>query len=110
MEIFGFETSKVSDKLPAFEAFGEPRNRKRDWVMLFGLAFTILIVMSIYSLWTFYQVQAGSFSKADEITQPNKKSVTIDREKLNQAVSDYKKQEATFDLLRNNRPDVPNPS
>ncbi len=110
MNIFGFETSEASKKLPSFQAFGEPRKRKRDWFILFMAVCAIFAVMSIYSLWTFYQVQAGSFSTAAEDQSSSEKSITIDREKLNQTVSDYRKQEATFDLLRNTQPDIPNPS
>lgn len=106
MKIFGWETGKLSVDTAGF---GAPRNAGRDWRILLIVSFVLLVVFAGFSIWTFSQVKAGNFSTASGDTT-NDESMTLDREQLNQAVADFQKERATFDLLRDRQPDMSNPA
>ena len=106
MKIFGWETSNVS---VGTAGLGAPRNTGRDWRMLLIVSFVLLVVFAGFSVWTFSQVKTGNFATASGNTA-NSKSITLNREQLNQAVADFQKERATFDLLRDRQPNISNPA
>jgi uncharacterized protein YpmS len=107
MKLFGWDTDRLS--LETF-GFGSPRNTERDWRILLVVALVLLIVFVSFSAWTFLRVEAGNLASVDTSDLSNNQSVTLDREQLNQAVADFQKERATFDLLRDRQPNIPNPS
>lgn len=109
MEIFGFDTNHVTDQFSWFHNLGSPQSAGQTWGLLVAGAFILLIAVSVFSIIIFTQVSAGNFASANAGTDANE-TVTLNRQDLNEAVSNLQKRRATFDLLRDRQPDIPNPS
>jgi len=109
MEIFGFNTKKVTNKLSWFSGFRRPEFSSRAWFLATVTAFVLLIVVSVFCVVIFTQVQEGTFASSSG-GGGVEETVTLDREQLNEAVSNLQKRRATFDLLRDRQPDISNPS
>lgn len=110
MEIFGWNTSKLTNKLQALKSLGSPKHTRRDWTIAAGLFLLIAFVLGGFSLWSFYKIQAGTFKTFTVDEDQAQTTQTINRDKLNEIVSEYNRQQATFELMRERQPDIPNPA
>lgn len=106
MKLFGWETDNLS---LSFGSFASPHNTGRDWRILLAVSFVLLIVFVSFSAWTFMRVDAGSLASANNDLSSSE-SVTLNRSQLNQAVADFQKERATYDLLRDRQPNISNPA
>ena len=109
MEIFGFDTKHVRKTFSWVTDFGDPAANSRTWGLLVVTALVLLVTVSVFCIVIFSQVQAGNFASRSSANNTNE-TVTLDRQELNEAVSDLQKRRATFDLLRDRQPKIPNPS
>lgn len=106
MKLFGWDTNNFS---VVSGDFGSPYNTSRDWRILLLTGLILLIVLAGFAVWTFTEIKNGNFVSASDNVS-NTQSVTLNREDLNQAVADFQKKRATYDLLRDRQPEIPNPA
>lgn len=110
MEIFGWNTNKLTNKLQALKSLGSPKHTRRDWTIAAGFFLLIALVLGGFSLWSFYKIQSGTFKAFTTDEDPTQAIQTINRDELNEIVSEYNRQQATFELIRERQPDIPNPA
>lgn len=106
MKLFGWDTSNVS---VTTGDFGAPCNTSRDWRILLLTGLFLLVVFVGFAIWIFIRIDSGNFVSGNG-NLSSTQSVTLDREQLNQAVADFQKKRATYDLLRDRQPEIPNPA
>lgn len=106
MKLFGWDTNNFS---VTSGGFGSPHNTSRDWRILLLIGLVLLVVFVGFAIWTFTEIDSGDFVSASDDSSRSQ-PVTLNREQLNQAVADFQKKRATYDLLRDRQPEIPNPA
>jgi uncharacterized protein YpmS len=109
MEIFGFDTKRVTRTFSSIRNFARPKEKERTWKIFTITGLLALMLISAFSVSVFWQIQNKNFVSADSDSNSNE-ALTLDREELNEAVSNLQKKRATFDLLRDRQPNISNPS
>jgi len=107
--MFGFETNSITKRFSWFRSLGKPEASNWAWSIIIVVNFILLTAVSAFCIIIFIQIQSGNFASSQQGSKTTE-IITLDRKKLNQSVSNLRKRRATFDLLRDRQPDIPEPT